>query len=202
MELKKKSISVHTVTTIVLAVLLALSLLLGLSGAWFTDKATGNGSVKFGQVKVGDSITVTLPENIVPTQSIAIADTTYQGVAAYYRIKITVAGYAGTDPSEAELNEVLGANTVYGAWEESLTSSTPVSLPDITIAKTVGNEFQNIQCALQVTIDVIQQEGVAEAANLSETEISALTGSDEAAKAAAFEKIFAECTDYEAGTAK
>lgn len=195
MELKKKSISVHTVTTIVLAVLLAISLMLGLSGAWFTDKATGNGDVQFGQVKVGDSITVTVPANIVPTQKIEVADAKYEGVAAYYRITVGIneATYvpASGGPTAEELNAILGKATAYGAIESTWNAGTTsydqvdVAMEDIEIPNTVGNNFQNVVCQLVVTLDVIQQEGTA-----------ATTPTD----TAGWEAVFAKCTDFANGT--
>ena len=56
MVLKKKSLSVSSVLTIVLAVLLVLSIAMGFTGAWFTDKAEFDsinlGGISLGQIKV------------------------------------------------------------------------------------------------------------------------------------------------------
>lgn len=165
MELKKKSISIHTVVTIVLAVLLALSLALGLTGAWFTDKATGSSTVNFGEVKLGkQSITITPASTtaLLPSQKITLENPQYKGVAAYYRISITVSG--ANLPSD--INTKLGASTKYGyiAAKSSLTNID--NFPsEITIPDNTGNDFQNVTCTLTVTVEVIQQEGIGKGTN-------------------------------------
>ena len=185
MVLKKKSISVSSVLCIIFAALLVLSITLSLTGAWFTDTATGNNTVTFGQVKVGDSLTVTVPDNIVPTQKITISDTTYQGVAAYYRLTISVSNVSGGTASESELNTLLGASTKYGSIPASQIAST-FTIDDIEISKSTGNKFQNVTCTLTVTLDVIQQEGTAATTPNTTAE---------------WEAVFAQCTDYTNGTA-
>lgn len=202
MELKKKSISIHTVVTIVLAVLLALSLALGLTGAWFTDKATGTGNVNFGKVEIGDSVTVNVPTNLVPTQEITFDQVTYNGVPAFYRVSVDVdetdyknklTSHSGW-PTLAKVKEVLSKAKAYGAIGDYFTSSTnttltneKVSIAPISIPNTVDNTFQEVSCILKVTIDVIQQAGTAESIPVS----SATT---------AWEAIFAKCSDYTDGT--
>ena len=199
MELKKKSISVHTVTTIVLAVLLALSLMLGLSGAWFTDKASANKDVTFGQINIGTSLTITVPENVLPTQKITITNPQYIGEAAYYRISIGVTNVVGGTATEQELNELLGASTIYGSIGKTATLTDVANFPsEISIPAATDNKFQNVTCKLVIVLDVIQQEGVKAAAGLADDAVldSTETG------LANWAKIFEVCTDFANGTAK
>lgn len=193
MELKRRKVSVSTILCIVMACMLALSIALSLTGAWFTDTAKGDKTITFGQVTLGtEELTITAADGIVPTQSIVVADTTYVGVAAYYRLSISVSNVSGGTATEEELNKLLGASTKYGAIAAAETAA-KFEIEDIEISKKTGNAFQNVTCTLTVTLDVIQQEGVKAEAGLSDVADDDLTTEN-------WEAIFAQCTDYSAGT--
>ena len=162
MELKKRSMSTSTVMCVVLAVLLVISIALGFTGAWFTDKASGNETVNFGEVKLGaQSITIT-PDSataLLPSQKITLTNPQYKGVAAYYRVSVKVSGYTPAEGQATleQLNTLLSGSTVYGYIEESATLKDIEGFPNqITIDSRTGNEFQKVSCSLVVTVILLR----------------------------------------------
>jgi flagellar basal body-associated protein FliL len=80
---EKKKMSKSSIAIIVLSVLLVLSMVMGLTGAWFTDKATGgnqgaNNTFQFGQISApltisSTAMSVTLAgEKAVPGDSVGL----------------------------------------------------------------------------------------------------------------------------------
>lgn len=169
METKTKK-SKSTYITIVLAVLLALSVLLSFTGAWFTDKATNttDTQIQFGKVALGsETIDVNLPTPLLPGHQITFGEIEYIGdVNAYFRVYFDVTNYDRSDPTMAELKTTLNANTVqYGIFDVEDTASLTLTPDAVDILTATGNDYQTLTCNFVVTIEVIQQANIPGIAN-------------------------------------
>lgn len=116
---KSKKMSKGSLAVIILAVLLVLSMVLGLTGAWFTDKKNGgsNGSANFGKVslaeitdtdyKVGEWTGTAENNLLVPGSSVAVSGGTITNDG-------TVSAYVLVD---------LVSKVAFGATEWDLTAA-------------------------------------------------------------------------------
>lgn len=165
---------------ILLAVLLAISLLFNFTGAWFTDTTTNTTgtTINFGTVKLETkTLGLIIPKPLLPSQNIDFETINYVGSAnAYFRIYFSIAegSYTGTIPTLQRLQETLHTNTIqYGVFDVEADGGMAVTPKTINIAQSTDNDFQNVTCALEVTIEVIQQanmDGVADPSNPTEEE--------------------------------
>ena len=186
-----KSIS-NIVLCFALAILLALSLTLSFTGAWFTDSAgttASEVSLRFGTVSLG---TVSVPatvNNIYPGQTIAYnngtADTaiSYTGnVDAYYRVSFDVANVENGTLDSATLTaikdnlaftsaQVSSDGKIYGKFVVGGNSpATTIPAGTIKFSDSATNVFQGGKSfELTLKIDVIQ------AANLTETQVTGIS---------------------------
>lgn len=159
------------VLSFVLAILLAFSLMLNFSGAWFTDSATSGAegtTITFGTVKLETkTLTFNVPNPLLPSQSITFNPIKYAGnVNAYYQIFFGVTDYTGTNPTIDELKATLKANTVqYGLFTVATDDGKTVTPTAVNISQAIGNNYQTISCKFTVTIQVIQQANIPDVAN-------------------------------------
>ena len=158
-----KKMSKSSIAVIVLSILLVLSLILGFTGAWFTDKLTSGEEgtkVTFGHVELNDgkAIAITAPAGkVMPGDKLTVTNTQYKGAAAYYKLVVT----ATCDNAELQssLNTTFGAGAKYGVIAASEEFADLTLLSDITIdAKTFGNTYQDAVVTLSVELTVIQQQ--------------------------------------------
>lgn len=190
-ENSTKSIS-NIVLCFALVILLALSLTLSFTGAWFTDSAgttASEVSLRFGTVSLG---TVSVPatvSNIYPGQTIAYNNGTantaisYTGnVDAYYRVSFNVANVENGTLDNATLTaikdnlaftsaQVSSDGNIYGKFVVGGNSpATTISAGTIKFSDSATNVFQGGKSfELTLKIDVIQ------AANLTETQVTGIS---------------------------
>lgn len=129
---KSKKMSKSTIAVIVLAILLALSLILGMSGAWFTDSANknGTGTITFGTIGIKDNGTEVKTaqaayENFLPGDTIAYSakvDLSESTVDAYVFVGF-VAGVKIGDNKYTELYNEKSQTNLLTMGELSLQTS-------------------------------------------------------------------------------
>jgi hypothetical protein len=170
-----KKMSKSAFAVIVLAVLLVLSMVLGLTGAWFTDTKSGSTSVTFGTVTLGTYTATSTVTNLLPGKTITVADASYTGsVAAYYRVTISCpsaknkSGTAFTGSDLTTLQAQLQKSEVYGYVPAGSSTAQTISVSDLTISTDLGNTYQGATATIVVKIEVIQQEGTGQTAQTSD----------------------------------
>lgn len=158
-----KKMSKSSIAVIVLSILLVLSLILGFTGAWFTDKLTSGGEgtkVTFGHVELNDAkaIAITAPAGkVMPGDTLTVTNTQYKGAAAYYKLVVTAT--CNKPELQDSLNKTFSAGAKYGVIAASDNFADLTLLSDITIdAKTFGNTYQDAEVTLSVELTVIQQK--------------------------------------------
>lgn len=159
-----KKMSKSSIAVIVLSILLVLSLILGFTGAWFTDKLTSGDEgtkVAFGHVELNDAkaIAITAPAGkVMPGDKLTVTNTQYKGAAAYYKLVVTAT--CNNKPElQDSLNKTFSAGAKYGVIDASDDFADLTLLSDITIdAKTFGNTYQDAEVTLSVELTVIQQK--------------------------------------------
>ena len=166
---KNKKMSKTSVAVIVLALLLVFSLVMGMTGAWFTSKAGSatSTSLDFGRVVLnvtggsfgqvshannGDSAYLEGVE-VMPGDSINYSLTVAKAANSedfYYRIFVTVTGVAGASYS--------ADNTVYDTTASGWNGSHAGS---ITLDGTVyGNTYQGANITLTYEVRAIQKANI------------------------------------------
>ena len=166
-----KKMSKSSIAVIVLSILLVLSLILGFTGAWFTDKAddqavTGEGT--FGTVKITSaSATVAMAEgdvnelsNLVPGCSLKLTGKIENGstVDVYYRYKVVATVTCDDKTAKAELENLF---KTYAEWTEGekLTKATNASLDgNFNIPNTIGNAAQRAKVSFKLSVQFTQAD--------------------------------------------
>ena len=181
-----KKMSKSSIAVIVLSILLVLSLILGFTGAWFTDKKdSGKGKdVTFGLVKIGevsaDAISVkntiadvdtfAMPGSVVAVKATVKNEST---ATIYARYKIAVTGdaadkltFAGADAEGYYYVEgtLAAGNDI--VIDQSCTI--PTTLTDDPAAPTIEGK----KATLVLTVEVIQAANTAETAKAAFTKVN------------------------------
>ncbi|HBB44943.1 MAG TPA: hypothetical protein DCZ34_02335 [Clostridiales bacterium] len=174
-----KKMSKSSIAVIVLSILLVLSLILGFTGAWFTDsKNSGDGKdVTFGLVKIGavtaDAISVTntiadvntfaMPGSVVAVKATVINEST---ATIYARYKIDVKGdaagqlkFEGADTDGYYYVEGTLAARKNIEIDKSCTIPTSLTETDLENPTIEGKK-----ATLVLTVEVIQAANTAETA--------------------------------------
>lgn len=163
-----------------LALLLAMSLSLSFTGAWFTDidsATTPTVSLKFGTVKIGENPVVSAVSNIVPTQKITYQNASnsniqYSGdVSAYYKISFSISELKNADtnatvssPTLAQLKSMFTFDATNKANDNNLygkvVANGTIPKGNITFSQNADNTYKNLSFKITLTIFVLQSDNI------------------------------------------
>lgn len=163
-----KKMSKSSIAVIVLSILLVLSLILGFTGAWFTDKKEGNSSdMTFGTVKLADlegldAISVsntieTANKNLMPGSTITGSVTVKSegNAAVWLRYKVTFSGKGAEYLKDAEGND-LSTEYVYPAAALAGGATTTIDI-DAKVPEATVNAAQGKVVKITVVVEALQQ---------------------------------------------
>ena len=176
---KNRKMSKASVAIIVLALLLVFSLVMGITGAWFTDTKSNNAtSLQFGTVSLaalnmgtGVSVTNTIDasnEHLMPGSTVS-GTVTVQNTgnsAAWLRYKIEFGG-AGAAHLTDENGDPLSSAYVYVATALAGGASTTIPVA-AEVPEETGNAAQNLAVTVTITVEALQQANTA-ATNVAAT---------------------------------
>ena len=174
-----KKMSKSSIAVIVLSILLVLSLILGFTGAWFTDKdAKGEQTVNFGTIDValdetsdigfknGDNSTLTEP--LMPGDKVmAKAVVKNTGAEAYYVVKILVSAQVkGAEEAATAKYYVWNGTETVEASETvmpKLKATTGTATIDLSMdldGATYGNDYQGGKAVVSCEVRAIQAKNL------------------------------------------
>ena len=165
-----KKMSKSSIAVIVLSILLVLSLILGFTGAWFTDQANGDvtGTGTFGTVKItsatasvsmaeGDANEIT---NLVPGCKLKLTGTIENGstVDVYYRYKVVATVTCEDVGMKTELENLF---KTYAEWTEGVklakaTNANPNG--EFSIPTSIGNAAQGATVSFKLSVQFTQAD--------------------------------------------
>ena len=174
-----KKMSKSSIAVIVLSILLVLSLILGFTGAWFTDKdAKGEQTVNFGTIDValdgtsdigfknGDNSTLTEP--LMPGDKVmAKAVVKNTGAEAYYVVKILVSVQVkgAAEQATAKYYVLNGAKTEEASATvmPKLAATTGTATIDLSMdldGAEYGNDYQGGKAVVSCEVRAIQAKNL------------------------------------------
>ncbi|MBR4124037.1 MAG: hypothetical protein IKR12_00525 [Clostridia bacterium] len=169
---KNKKMSKTSIAVIVLALLLVFSLVMGMTGAWFTDKKTPNAatSLTFGEVKLNVTATDFGKVTRVSNEAGVVAADIMPGDTISYDLSID--GASGSEPfwfavvvnttgTEADLSSGLNALTTADikSWSGS---AVPCAGSVVLNGGDYDNAYQNQTVTLTYTVVAVQKANVAD----------------------------------------
>ena len=186
MELKKRTLSVNSVMIIVLAVLLVLSIGVGFTGAWFTDKAEFEqvdlGEIKLGKIEVSAvasdatlyGSTYTGGEYVKNAQPETTRTKVLPGDYITATIKVTNTSTADAyilvyDKAESKWYNLEGTEITEGGSLEATKESAGVGGTfnvEGSVATTETDQSQELSAYIQFNYDVV----ACQAANISQAD--------------------------------
>ena len=161
---KSKKFSKGTLAVIMLSFVLVLSLVLGLSGAWFTDKDEGGsatGDAEFGVVNVnigaGDCSVTIADKKFVPGDAVATVSAHFQNASNVaikycYDIELDVENEDGDDLSS--YFTVVGAEGAYGTLAANAAAPAAVSISVTALNTAEDNDLQGETVTITLTLKV------------------------------------------------
>lgn len=168
-----KKMSKSSIAVIVLSILLVLSLILGFTGAWFTDKKEDSSSeMSFGTVKLaeltgldGISVTNTVDTantNLMPGSTITgTVNVKNEGNAAVWlRYKVTFSGEGSAFIKDDKGND-LATEYVYPAAALAGGAPTTISIK-AKVPELTANTAQEKTVTITVVVEALQQANTAE----------------------------------------
>ena len=156
-----KKMSKSSIAVIVLSILLVLSLILGFTGAWFTDKKDGGtGTVTMGTINISTSdAKVAVSKDVdlnMPGDKITIAgEVKNTGEKAWIRYKLSHT-YETEDELKTALDAAFTGSYVYVEAPVNATTGTVSLKENATIPTTLGNAAQGATFSVSLTIEAIQ----------------------------------------------
>ena len=180
----KKKISKQSIAIIVLSLLLVLSMLFALTGAWFTDKLDNNSATKdFGIIDIewnaDDKYAIAVAtraegndtnlDTLMPGDTLNITGTVdNKGNAAYVRVELTVTFDENVDFTGAELGEgwsLDDTDSFVLHYVSDVTAvaaeGTHVIAEDVVIPEATPNEAALTTCTVDAVVAAVQQANVA-----------------------------------------
>lgn len=170
-----KKMSKSTIAVILLSLLLCLSLVLTATGAWFTDKADGEGdTLTFGEIDIEvteDTYTSTgtgylTDVDIMPGDTVN-ASVKVNNVKEAVYIRVTVTATDDVTSSALTLSDVEGMewnetdSCYYGSIAQAAEHT--ISFSVVLNGDDYGNEYQGQTITFAVKVEAIQQANLASA---------------------------------------
>ena len=156
-----KKMSKSSIAVIVLSIFLVLSLILGFTGAWFTDKKEGGTeTVTMGTIDISTSdAKVAVSKDVelnMPGDKITIAGQVKNtGEKAWIRYKLSHT-YAAEDELKTALDAAFTGSYVYVETAVDAKTGTVSLTENATIPTTLGNTAQGATFSVSLTIEAIQ----------------------------------------------
>ena len=181
---KSKKLSRGSLAVLLMALMLALSMVVGMTGAWFTDKDAGDstGTLTFGTIAIStadaewevstDEPRVTYVADIMPGDSVAYSGTvTNSGDPAYVFVKLVATISTGTLPAGAALPNAWtqlkdGSNAdVDGVYyvELATNGTQSAALTYEFAGASYGDTYQGATISLSLVFAAVQKANLATA---------------------------------------